>query len=50
MHARGGRRKHPDVVAVFAFDNRFSKRPLLVQLSLFPELVGQEYLTSWVER
>ncbi len=34
-----GRQNHPDSVAMLAFDDRFCKRPLLVQLPLFPEWV-----------
>jgi len=33
------RRKHPDVMAILAFSDRFCNRPLLVQLPLFPEWV-----------
>jgi len=33
------RRKHPSSVAVLTFNDRFCKRPMLVQLPLFPELV-----------
>ncbi len=33
------RRKPPDPVAVPAFDDRFCKRPMMIQLPLFPKLV-----------
>lgn len=33
------RQEHPQSIAVLAFNDRFGKRPLLVQLPLFPELV-----------
>ncbi len=33
------RRKPPDSVTVLAFSDRFGKRPRLLQLPLFPELV-----------
>ncbi len=41
-----GRRKHPRSVAVLAFDD-FFKRPVLIQLPLFPELVRP---TCWTPR
>ncbi len=34
------RREHPNTAALLAFSDRFCKRPMLVQLPLFPACVG----------